>query len=353
MTPDDPSLLSQQMLATHAGDLRAAGGVRHVELQDGPERGLRVLEFRTAAGLAFDVVVDRAMDIGEATWRGVSFGWQSATGYRHPALHENADEHGFAWMRSFTGLMVTAGLDHTLAPAAVDASHYRYPHKPRISQPLHGRVANIPARLTGYGERWDDDGSCVLWCEGEVRQAAVFGEHLRLRRRIEAPLVGREIRLTDVVTNHGSDPTPHKLLYHLDFGWPLLDAGSRFGIPAGRTLWRTASAEGGADNVTVPGPVAGFVEQVYEHEAVPDDDGLVRASLRNDRLGFGVEVVLDPSQFPYLFQWMHLREGAYSAGFEPSTHHMAGTEAAAAAPAAITLAQGESRRYDTVLRVID
>ena len=43
----------------------------------------------------------------------------------------------------------------------------------------------MPARLTGYGERWDGD-ECVLYAEGVVRQAAVYGEAIELRRRVEA-----------------------------------------------------------------------------------------------------------------------------------------------------------------------
>ena len=212
-------------LARMAGDLPAAGGVRSVVLDDGAERGIRVLEFRTGGGLSFDVLVDRAMDIGAADYRGVGFGWRSATGFRHPSLHEYRDEDGLSWLRSFCGLTVTAGLDHTLFTAEVDASNYQYPFRPSVWNGLHGRVANIPARLHGYGERWDGD-RCVLWAEGEIRQAAIFAEHLRLTRRIEADLGGREIRLTDTVRNAGFDRTPHMYLYHINVGWPLLEPGA-------------------------------------------------------------------------------------------------------------------------------
>ena len=96
------------------GDLAAAGGVRAVVLDDGSERGIRVLEFRTGGGLRFDVLVDRAMDIGLAEFDDLSVGWRSATGFRHPGLHEHNDEDGLSWLRSMSGLVVTAGLDHTL-----------------------------------------------------------------------------------------------------------------------------------------------------------------------------------------------------------------------------------------------
>ncbi|WP_432103186.1 aldose 1-epimerase family protein [Streptomyces sp. bgisy091] len=339
-------------LARLAGDLSAAGGVRSVVLDDGTERGIRTLEFRTGAGLGFDVMVDRAMDIGGAEFEGRGFGWRSATGFRHPGLHEYRDDDGLSMMRSFSGLLLTAGLDHTLFGAEVDASQYRYPPRRTVSNGLHGRVANLPARLTGYGEQWQDAGRCVLWAEGEVRQAAVFGEHLRLTRRIEADLGGTEIRLTDRVRNAGFDPTPHMYLYHINIGWPFLDEGARYELPAHRTVWRSDSVEEqGVSNTEMPGPLSGFVEQVYEHELEADAEGLVRPRLVNDRLGVYFELEYDQAQFPAFFQWMHLREGAYAVGFEPSTHHVAGETAARVDGSMTFLEPGEERLYTTTFRV--
>ena len=71
----------------------------------------------------------------------------------------------------------------------------------------------------------------MRWAEGEIRQAAIFAEHLRLTRRIEADLGGREFRLTDTVRNAGFDLTPHMFLYHINVGWPLLEEGTRFEAP--------------------------------------------------------------------------------------------------------------------------
>ncbi|WP_049579011.1 aldose 1-epimerase family protein [Streptomyces sp. SBT349] len=344
--------LDRAALERRAGDLSAAGGIRAVVLDDGAERGIRALEFRTGGGLAFDVLVDRAMDLGTAEFRGHGFGWRSATGFRHPGLHEYRDEDGLSLMRSFSGLLVTAGLDHTLFTAEVDASQYRYPHRATVWNGLHGRVAHTPARLHGYGERWTEDGRCVLWAEGEVRQAAVFAEHLRLIRRIEADLGGGEIRLTDTVRNAGFDPTPHMYLYHVNVGWPLLDEGARWELPAARTLWRSDSvAEQGVSHLVMPAPLPGFVEQVYEHELLPDDAGRARPRLVNERLGLFFELDYDTREFPAFFQWLHLREGAYAVGMEPSTHHVEGEEAARADGSMTFLAPGEERRYHTVFRI--
>jgi hypothetical protein len=331
----------------HAGDLAAAGGVRSVVLADGIERGIRVLEFRTGGGLRFDVLADRAMDIGLAEFDDISVGWRSATGFRHPGLHEISDEDGLSWLRSMSGLMVSAGLDHTLFGGEVDAGQYHYPPRAAVRHGLHGRVANIPARLTGYGERWDG-GRCVLWAEGEVRQAAIFGEHLVLRRRIEADLGGTRIRLSDTVTNAGFDRTPHMFLYHVNVGWPLLDEGTRFEANVARTVWQSQSvASQGVSHTVLPGPRPGFEEQVYEHVVTPDADGRARVRVVNERLGRAFELDYDPVAFPAFFQWLNLREGGYAIGLEPSTHHVAGDAAARADGSMIWLSHGEERRYQT------
>jgi hypothetical protein len=345
--------LSRHELARRSGDTAALGGVRHVVLDDGTERGIRAIEFRSGSGLAFDVLVDRAMDIGPAESGGRSFGWRSATGFRHPGLHEYGDENGLSWLRSFSGLTVTGGLDHTLFGGRVDASNYHYPPRPTVWNGLHGRVANIPARLIGAGELWRDD-QCILWAEGEVHQAAIFGEHLLLRRRIETDLGGSEIRLMDTVTNLGFDRTPHMFLYHINLGWPLLDAGSRFVAPIRRTLWCTPSV--GQQRVSyqlMPPPQTAFIEQVYAHELVADASGDVRAALVNERRGWAVVVEWSAAEFPHLFEWLHLREGAYAVGIEPSTHAVGGDQAARADGSMLWLEHGDSRSYTTRFRVVD
>lgn len=340
--------LTREDLRRRSGQLGAYGGVRLVELADGTERGLRVLEFRTGAGLRFSVVVDRAMDISEVEYRGTSMGWHGPSGLRHPSLHEPEGEGGFGWARSFTGFLVTCGLDHILGPGEVDASHYGYPGVRTVRHGLHGRVANIPARLTGYGEAWEGD-RCILWAEGEVRQATTFGEHLVLVRRIEADLDGREIRLTDRVENRGFQPTPHMFFYHVNLGAPLLAEGARYVAPIADVVWAAHEAryrDQGVGYVDVPAPQDRFAEQVWQHEAAADGQGWVPVALMNDRLGLGLQVTTRKGQLPCLYQWQHFQAGGYALGIEPSTHHVLGNQAARDRGEMIWLRAGEERRYD-------
>ena len=86
---------------------------------------------------------------------------------------------------------------------------------------------------------------------------AVFGENLVLTRRIEAQLGGRAIAILDRVENRGFRPTPHMLLYHFNFGWPLLDQGSRFLAPVRTIVHAGHDLRGAGHGLPHPGRAAG------------------------------------------------------------------------------------------------
>ena len=323
--------LSRRQVAERCGLLTQVAGVRLMTLSDGVERGVRMLEFHTGGGLRFTVLVDRAMDIGDCEYKGQAIGWQSSTGFRHPALHEYEGEDGLAWTRSFSGLMVTCGLDHILSPCEVPADNYGYPGRKFVRHSLHGRVSTIPARLLGHGESWIGD-RCVLWAEGIVRQSAVFGEDLHLVRRIEADVGENAIRIADRVINHGFRPTPHMYFYHFNVGYPLLDEGTRFVAPIKSVVWAAHDGDAyRAQNVgyqTAVAPQLKFGEQVWEHELSADCSGKASMAVVNDRLNLGLEIVTHVNQLPCLYQWQHFQAGQYALGIEPSTHHVLGDLAA-------------------------
>ena len=267
--------LDRVELRRRLADLRAACGVRLSTLTDGPERGVRILEFRTGTGLRFTVAVDRGMDVGELEWRGMPFGWHSASGYRAPALHDPEAEGGSGLLRSFTGFMLTCGFDHARRPEKEVPGHFRADTVPELMQPLHGRGALAPARLVGYGADWRDDASLVLWCEGEVRQAVLYGEHFVLRRRIEAVAGTSRFTVADRLVNEACVPVPHMLLYHLNLGWPLLDAGARFlaELQATRGDWLAAAGNYHSQTALHAEPYHAVVHLLFEHSphrAAPD-----------------------------------------------------------------------------------
>lgn len=347
--------MSRRALAERTGALSQFAGVRLMTLGDGVERGVRQLEFRTGTGLRFTVLIDRAMDIAECEHSGRAVGWHSPSGFRHPGLHEYEGEGGLGWFRSFSGLMVTCGLDHVLFMHDDPASHYFYGPRKTVSSSLHGRVGTIPARLTGYGERWEGD-DCFLWAEGVVQQSTVFGEDLHLVRRIEAKVGTDEIRLHDRVVNHGFYRTPHMYCYHINVGYPVLGEGSRYVAPVRDVVWASHAGEDyrkqNTGYRTFPAPILNFHEQVWQHDMAADAAGRVNVALVNEVFGFGFEVETLKSQFPAMYEWQNLHAGHYALGIEPSTNHVQGKDFARDRGELIQLDHGEERRYDSVFRIL-
>jgi hypothetical protein len=339
---------SRAELLRRIGRLDQVAGVRLVQLADGSERGVRLLEFRSGSGFEFDVVVDRGFDIGRCTHNGRSLAWLSPTGFAAPWFTE---PDGLGWLRGFGGgLLTTCGLDHAFGPAEDTARQFHYPAKPTESYGLHGRVSGTPARLAAYGERWDGD-DCVLFAEGEVRQAAVFGENLVLRRRIEARVGESSLTISDEVVNEGFDPTSHMLLYHVNLGWPVVDEGSELLAPA--TSVRARDDESAAGYETFHGPTAGYVEQVFEHELAAEEDGRVPVAVVNRAVGLGAYQLFHQSRLPFHFVWRMLGEGTYVVGIEPSTNRPAGRLDGRERGELNELAPGERRTYELELGALD
>lgn len=346
--------LTRRDIEASSGSLGQFAGVRLMQLEDGVERGIRMLEFRSGTGLRFTVLIDRAMDIADCEYCGHSIGWHSPSGFRHPSLHEYEGEGGLGWMRSFSGLMVTCGLDHILFMYDAPADNYVYTPRKVVKQSIHGRVGTIPARLSGYGERWDGD-TCVLWAEGTVTQGTVFGEHLELHRRIEITVGSNDISISDRVVNRGFYRTPHMFCYHINVGYPVLEEGTRYLAPITDVVWAAHHDHYRSQDVgyrTFPSPQLDFHEQVWQHEMASDNAGEVSVALVNDRLSLGFEVTTRKDQFPCQYQWQNLQAGQYAVGIEPSTNHVLGEGAARERGELIWLHHGEERRYDTRFRIL-
>jgi|TARA_B110000240_G_C13512183_1_gene460326 hypothetical protein len=346
--------LTRREVAALSGDLAQFAGVRLMTLGDGAERGQRVLDFRSGTGLRFNLMVDRCMDIGSCEYSGKAIGWNSAAGFRNPALHDYEGEDGLGFMRSFSGLLMTCGLDHILGGYKADAVEYNYPGRPDVSQSIHGRVNMLPARLTGYGERWEDD-RCFLWAEGVVRQAAVFAEDLELVRRVEVEVGSNDIHLSDRVRNCGFNRTPHMLCYHINIGHPILAEGARYIAPIEDVVWAAHHESYEAQGVGyahLAAPADTFREQVWQHEMKADVAGNVSVALVNDALPLGLEVTTRKAEFPCTYEWQHLQSGAYAFGIEPATHHVLGNGFARERGEMIWLEHGDTRSYGAVLRVL-
>lgn len=336
-------------LLRRVGRFDQLAGVRLVTLGDGAGRGVRVLEFRTGTGFSFDVVVDRAFDIGRCELGGRPLAWISNPGTVGPWYYE---PEGWGWFRAWGGgMVVTCGLDHTLGPGEDSAEDFHQPHiRKTMPYGLHGRVGGLPARLVGYGESWKGD-ECVLWAEGEVLQSEIFAEHLVLRRRLEARVGESRFTIHDEVENVGHSLTSHMFLYHCNVGFPVVDEGAELLVPASRTTTDYGVPIEGYRRLTAP--IADFTEACFEHELVAEAQGTVPVAVVNRELGLGVYQVFRLAQLPHHTVWRMMGEDTYALAMEPSTNRDAGRWDARERGELLHLRPGEMRAYDLEIGALD
>lgn len=303
---------SKQELARRVGNLSQIGGTRAYELSDGPERGVRGVDFRTATGFEFTVLPDRGLDISAASYQGMSLVWRSPVGEIAPAFYE---PQGLGWLRTFHGgLLTTCGLTHVGGPCQ-DGSE---------SLGLHGRHSTTPARNVSVDAHWRDD-ECTMWIKGDVKQSVLFGENLTLTRKISATLGESRLAIEDLAENTGFEKSPFLILYHINAGFPLVDAGTRLVATSVSVTPRDEEAEKGKEDFNVVSdPLAGFSEKVYFHEMKADSDGYAYSALINERLALGLCVRYRTGTLPHFVQWKMMGEGAYVVGMEPSNNLLRG-----------------------------
>lgn len=324
-------------LTRRVGDMDQIAGVTLYEHADGPARGVRSLLFRTGSGFYFDVLLDRGMDIGMAEWQGQPLAWRSPTGNVAPAFYESS---GLGWLRGFHGgLLATCGLRNTGGPNDDQGEHHG----------LHGRISNTPANRVAYGADWEGD-EYLLWCEGQMREARLFGENLRLRRRISTRLGSNSLLIEDRLENLGFEPEGSMIVYHINPGWPVVDATAELLANNATVEDRDAEATAGRPQLgRFQAPTAGWREQVYRHTPRAQADGraavaLVNRAFDNGR-GYGIVIRFDTAELPCYWQWKQLGEGAYVVGLEPNNAHWFGRAAARAAGTLPMLAPGQIRSF--------
>ncbi len=334
---------SRTFLAERTGKLSQAGGITHFTHAEGKAKGVSTLRVRTASGLEFWVVPDRGMDIYEASFQGQSLCWHSPTGVVHPAYYSN---RGLEWLKTFAGgLLFTCGLT-TVGGPSEDAGE---------NLGLHGPIANTPAEHVTWSEEWVGD-DCIFTVSGDVRETSVHGANMLLRRTITTSLQGHSISLHDVVENQGFRDTPLMVLYHFNFGFPLLTersnvyGPSKFVEPINDFSARTKDQWHQFE-----APQTGIQERVYFHQMEPNADGRVTVVLVSDRDNpvFGIAMSYDSTTLPEFNQWKMTGTNHFVLGLEPANCRTLGRAAERARGTLETLSPGERREFRLELKVLD
>lgn len=336
---------TKRALLERVGDLDQIAGVEAFTYRDGVRDGVHAVRVRTGGGLEFTVLVSRGMDIAHASFKGVPLAWVSQTSQGHP---HGFEPEGRGWLRTFGGgLLTTCGLGNAGAAGEDDGE----------ALGLHGRISHAPAEQHGAWTEWDGDEAQMV-VAGTLREAQVFDENLRLVRKITAPLGGNSLRIEDRVENLGWKTSPLMLLYHLNFGWPLVGENTEVMLAARKTEARDAVAEAGiATWNRLHAPHPDYNEQCFFHDAIANNDGTVPVLMINrggHPLGnVGVQIQYTQAMLPHLTQWKMMGQGEYVCGIEPANCRVLGRARERAAGRLETIAPGEVRHFGVTLSILE
>ena len=185
-----------------------------------------------------------------------------------------------------------------------------------------------------------------------MRQFCVFGEALRLTRRITSWLGQDRILIQDRVENMGAKVSPLMILYHINLGFPLLDETARLVAESHLVQPRDSIAEPGLDEwMRFQPPTPGYSEQVFYHDLPADDAGWASIELVNPVIDLSLSVRFKKATLPNLIQWKMMGQGEYVLGLEPANCLVEGRSRERARGTLQTLEPGESRDFQVEIAV--
>jgi hypothetical protein len=324
------------------------GGIETSVLDNGPGRGVRIAWINTGIGLRYKVVIDRGMDVADASFNQHNLTWLSHGGIKSPEPFSNK---GTDWLRTFGGgLLTTCGLSHTGGPESDSFGE----------RGLHGNISNISAEIESIVQPDPDTGKMEMSITGIVRETQVFGPVLEMRRTISGVLGQASLKIHDEIINRGNTASPHMLLYHFNFGWPLVDEGTEI-------VWRGEweSRDGDVSNPIFnkgnnfkrcPAPMAehsGGGEEVSFIDIDADPSGQCTCGLFNKRIGIALALCFQKKELPWLMNWQHWGKGEYVTGLEPATHPPLGQAKTRENGTLIMLEPGETRHYHLKIGILE
>ena len=246
-----------------------------------------------------------------------------------------SEPSGLGWLDGFDEMMVRCGLESNGAPDFDESGSLRFP--------LHGRIANLPASNIDIDI---DESAGRIAIRGTVHENRFQFRRLQLQTEIALHLDSDEISITDCVTNLSNRPASCQMLYHNNFGPPILEPGSQVFAPVKKLVPRDAAATAGLNDWNrFRSPDPGRAEQVYFMELAADSDHNSLVLLTNSDQSKAVSIRYDVINLPCFTIWKNPvgEADGYVCGLEPATNFPNPKSFEESRGRVIRLAPGKSR----------
>lgn len=255
-------------------------------ITDGIGKGLDVLDCNNGK-IRFLLNVSKACDIMQLYHEGQNMSFVSKNGF---------SKREIPFLNRFEGgMLYTCGLDSVGG---------------REGYELHGTLHNIPAEI--IREECDENGIVV---EAIIRDTALFGKNLVLKRKIFTEIGGDSITLEDTLCNIGYKEEEYCLLYHINVGYPMLDNGAKVIADVESYTPRTAWAKQNETTMyEMSGAVPNQEETCYFLKLSKPEISLV-----NEKIGKKFTISYSGDTLPHFVEWKSMASGDYALGLEPCT----------------------------------
>jgi len=309
---------------------------RRISFRDGVSDGVKAIELHNQSGLYATFIEDQCLNIYDFSYKGINCAFQSKNGLvSNKFFNGGANEFSYYWP---AGMLYTCGLTN-VGPGVMENGIYHTEH---------GRIGMCPAENTTLVK-----GEESIVITGSMRDSFLAGHHLQLERKITFPNKGKEIEICDCVTNKEPMDTEMMILYHFNFGYPLLAPGARIVKGVGEIYDNIGSGTDPEHIGNVTAPQNNKIEEVYCHTNVPDAFGYGYAAVINDELKLGCYIKYKMDTLPLLVQWKSMCTNDYCIGLEPSNSFIMGRIAERKHGTLKTLRPYESQSFTVALGVLD
>lgn len=294
--------------------------VRKTVLHGGKQEGVDLIVLDNGK-LQITICPTRGMGIMSVVLGDVRLGWNSPVKeVVHPRHINLQSRGGLGWLEGFNEWMVRCGLESAGHPGT-DKFINNVGDEATMDLTLHGKIANIPAsEVEVIIEKQPPH---RIRIRGRVDERMFYGPKFELWTEISTEPLSNAFRVSDTLTNHGAADHEFEIIYHCNYGRPLLEDGAVFSAALAKVVPFNANAAKGIKTFDqCAGPTDGFIEQVYCLYPAADKDGKTLAMLRNRKGDRAVSVAFSVKELPHLTLWKNLAAEAegYVTGIEPGTN---------------------------------
>ena len=258
---------------------RGPWSIHKYTLHGGKQEGVEIIAVDNGK-VRLLIVPTRGMNVLRVESGDLRLGWDSPVKeVVHPSLVNLQSRGGLGWLEGFNEWMVRCGLEWAGHPGK-DKFINNTGDEAEMDLTLHGKIGNTPASEVEIIV--DPQPPNTLHILGRVDERMFYGPKLEIWTEVMVDPGASSFRIQDSLTNLSAYEQEFELIYHANYGPPLLEAGARFvGAVKRITPFNAHAAKSTASFAEYVAPTKGFIEQVYMIEPFADAQNQTTVMLHN------------------------------------------------------------------------